>query len=259
MRRKIAFSGLRFVLFLAASYLILNTGAANASDIPWPKARFQYVALKKDLRELLREFSKSQDITLSLADGIEGSVSGSFDLPPQALLDLLATNHHFSWHYDGTMLYITPSKEASDTGIQLRSDRGDYLYTRLQGIGKSDVRYSRTAETDNTIAIPSAATHVQGNDAKEGANTSEAARDWIIESTDKTLNSTFSRWAATAGWQLLWELPVDYSIDARTTIHGTFAEAVESVAKSMGKTASPMKAIFYSGNKVLRIVAREAQ
>lgn len=259
MRRKVTFSSLQFVLWLAASYLILNTGVASASEVSWPKARFQYVALKKDLRELLREFSKNQDITLNIADGVEGSVSGSFDLPPQTLLDLLAANHHFSWHYDGTMLYITPSKEALDTGITLRSDRGDQLYTRLQGGLKSDVRYSRTAETDSTLVVPLVAAPAPGNDAKAGQNAGEEAREWNIESTDKTLNSTLSRWAAAAGWQLLWELPVDYSIDVKTTIHGTFTQAVEAVAKSMGKTEFPMKAIFYSGNKVLRIVAREAQ
>lgn len=259
MRRKIAFSGLQFVFLLAASYLILNSNAANASEAPWPKARFQYVALKKDLRELLREFSKNQDITLNIADGVEGSVSGSFDLPPQTLLDLLAANHHFSWHYDGTMLYITPSKEASDSGIKLRSDRGDQLYTRLQGVTKSDVRYSRIAETDTPLGTPLIAAPALGNDVKAGQNVGEEAKDWSIESTDKTINSTLSRWAATAGWQLLWELPVDYSIDAKTTIHGTFTQAVEAVAKSMGKTEYPMKVIFYSGNKVLRVVTREAQ
>lgn len=259
MRRKVIFPSLRFVFLLAASYLILNISTATASEVSWPKARFQYVALKKDLRELLREFSKNQDITLNIADGVEGSVSGSFDLPPQALLDLLAANHHFSWHYDGTMLYITPSKEASDNGIKLRSDKGDQLYTRLQEVTKPDVRYSRTAETDTSLVTPLVATPAPGNDAKAGQNVGEEARDWSIESTDKTVNSTLSRWAAAAGWQLLWELPVDYSIDAKTTIHGTFTQAVEAVAKSMGKTEYPMKVIFYSGNKVLRIVAREAQ
>lgn len=82
---------------------------------------------------------------------------------------------------------------------------------------------------------------------------------WEIVPADKTLNAALSRWAAAAGWQLLWELPVDYSVDARTTIQGNFEEAVTMVARSMESAEIPMKAIFYNGNRVLRIVARGAE
>lgn len=82
---------------------------------------------------------------------------------------------------------------------------------------------------------------------------------WEIIPSDKTLNAALARWASLAGWQLLWELPVDYSVDARTTIRGSFEEAVAMVAKSMDGAEIPMKAIFYEGNRVLRIVARGAE
>jgi hypothetical protein len=83
-----------------------------------------------------------------------------------------------------------------------------------------------------------------------------SAGAWEIALTDKTLNAAIARWATSAGWQLLWELPVDYAVEARTTVPGTFEEAVEMVAKSMETAEIPMKAIFYRGNKVLRIVPR---
>lgn len=79
---------------------------------------------------------------------------------------------------------------------------------------------------------------------------------WEIVPTDKTLNAALARWAALAGWQLVWELPVDYAVEARTTVPGTFEEAVAVVAKSMDTAEIPLKAIFYAGNKVLRIVAK---
>lgn len=78
---------------------------------------------------------------------------------------------------------------------------------------------------------------------------------WEISLADKTLSVALGRWAETAGWQLLWELPVDYAIEARTTVPGTFEEAVEAVAKSMEAADTTMHPIFYKGNKVLRIVA----
>jgi hypothetical protein len=87
-------------------------------------------------------------------------------------------------------------------------------------------------------------------------NDSAAAMQWEIALTDKTLNAALARWAAVAGWQLLWELPVDYAVDAHTTISGSFADAVTAVTRSMETAEIPMKAIFYQGNKVLRIVAK---
>lgn len=88
------------------------------------------------------------------------------------------------------------------------------------------------------------------------AQSAQPAQTWEIVPTDKTLNAALARWAAHAGWQLVWELPVDYAVEARTVVPGTFEEAVGTVARSMESAEIPLKAIFYSGNKVLRIVTK---
>ena len=85
------------------------------------------------------------------------------------------------------------------------------------------------------------------------------ADSWHIALNDRTLNGALSRWAALAGWQLLWEMPVDYAVQANTTIPGKFEEAVALVVISMESAEIPMKAAFYEGNKVLRITAKGAQ
>lgn len=79
---------------------------------------------------------------------------------------------------------------------------------------------------------------------------------WDVTPADKTLKAALTRWAEAAGWQLVWELPIDYAVSARTGIKGKFTDAVEAVARSMATADTPMKAIFYDGNRVLRIVAR---
>ncbi|WP_230411602.1 toxin co-regulated pilus biosynthesis Q family protein [Collimonas humicola] len=84
----------------------------------------------------------------------------------------------------------------------------------------------------------------------------EPAPLWEIVLADKTLNAAIARWTTAAGWQLSWELSVDYAVEARTAVPGSFEEAVETVAKSMEGAEIPMKAIFYKGNKVLRIVPK---
>jgi hypothetical protein len=79
---------------------------------------------------------------------------------------------------------------------------------------------------------------------------------WELVPSDKTLKAALTRWARMAGWQVVWELPVDYEVETRTAVQGTFQEAVGVVAKSMDSAEIPMKAIFYAGNRVLRIVAK---
>ena len=54
----------------------------------------------------------------------------------------------------------------------------------------------------------------------------------------------------------MWELPIDYAVSARTGIKGKFTAAVGGVARGRAPPDTPMKAIFYDGNRVLRIVAR---
>lgn len=82
---------------------------------------------------------------------------------------------------------------------------------------------------------------------------------WEIALADKTLNTALSRWARQAGWQLVWDLPVDYAVETRTSVPGTFVEAVTLITKGMATAEIPMRAIFYDGNKVLRIVAKGAE
>jgi hypothetical protein len=93
------------------------------------------------------------------------------------------------------------------------------------------------------------------------ANVAPAAggQRWDIVIADRTLNAALARWAAAAGWQLLWELPVDYAVQAQTTVPGKFEDAVTIVVNSMEGAEIPMKAVFYSGNKVLRIMSKGAQ
>ncbi len=82
---------------------------------------------------------------------------------------------------------------------------------------------------------------------------------WHIELADRTLKAAMNRWALSAGWQLVWELPADYPLEARADFSGDFEDAVGALARSLEQSQAPMKAIFYRGNKVLRIVAKGAQ
>lgn len=86
----------------------------------------------------------------------------------------------------------------------------------------------------------------------------EVSRTWRLDVADRTVKTALSRWAKEAGWQLVWEVPVDFGIDADATITGTFEDALHSVVRALDKSDTPIQAILYKGNKVLRVVAHGA-
>lgn len=86
-----------------------------------------------------------------------------------------------------------------------------------------------------------------------------APRSWQLRLSDQTLKAALLRWAASEGWQLVWEAPVDYAVERDTSIGGSFEQAIEAVARSMAGAEAPLQAIFYKGNRVIRIVVKGAQ
>jgi hypothetical protein len=99
------------------------------------------------------------------------------------------------------------------------------------------------------------------NDKPGGAGAEKVAAagpsaQWELTTEDRTLKNALSRWCRQAGWQLLWDLRVDYALSSRATLHGNFEEAVSRVMRDMSEAETPLHAVLYRGNKVLRIVAR---
>lgn len=78
---------------------------------------------------------------------------------------------------------------------------------------------------------------------------------WQLKSGE-SLRENLMAWASAAGWTLQWDLTIDYEIEHSATLVGEFAGAdgvVSKVVTSFESAKSPLKATFYSGNKVIRI------
>jgi len=116
--------------------------------------------------------------------------------------------------------------------------------------------------------VPRAAQAQTQAQALAGATPAAAARPvpapvanlptWDVRASDGTIRGVLSRWARTAGWQLVWDAPVDFSIDAQATLRGSFEDALQALVASLGRTSTPIQAILYQGNHVLRVVAQGA-
>lgn len=229
-----------FVLLLAASPPLLATATPA-----WPRAKFDYVAQRQDLRQVLRDFARAMRVQLDLADEVEGSVTGRFDMAPPVLLDMLGSFHQFVWHFDGAVLYVGSSRP-----------------------GAPKLRLRPRPETElATAAATGVSTGVAAGVAADGAKSTMAAAaapaavkpSWVVKLEDGTLSKTFARWAHDAGWQLLWELPVDFRIDANTRVEGDFEQAVTAVADSLAGAETPMQVVLYRGNHVIRVTSKASQ
>lgn len=84
---------------------------------------------------------------------------------------------------------------------------------------------------------------------------------WQISPGDATLRKALSKWAARAGWQLVWEASVDVPINVNATFEGDFRTAVKRLFQSLSAADVNLSGMLYAGNKVLRVTesGRRAQ
>lgn len=86
----------------------------------------------------------------------------------------------------------------------------------------------------------------------------EPVKQWHLSVSDHTVKTVLTRWSKEDGWQLVWDVPIDFGVDADATVTGTFEQALQAVVDALKKSETPIQAILYRGNKVLRIVAKGA-
>ncbi|PAJ76544.1 toxin co-regulated pilus biosynthesis Q family protein [Burkholderia ubonensis] len=120
-----------------------------------------------------------------------------------------------------------------------------------------------TAQRGDVFRAPASGAAAQALPATAMATTAAAApvpaaSSWDVRASDGTIRGVLSRWARTAGWQLVWDAPVDFSVDAQATLRGSFEDALQALVASLGRTSTPIQAILYQGNHVLRVVAQGA-
>lgn len=83
-------------------------------------------------------------------------------------------------------------------------------------------------------------------------------REWHILLSDHTIKNALARWASEAGWQFVWDVPTDFSVDAAATITGTLEDALGAVVHALQHSQVPIQVILYKGNKVVRVVGEGA-
>lgn len=154
-RRRRWLAGIAVIAQAAAA---LAAPDARAAEIRWRSDKFSYVAQDKPLKEFIREFAGSQGIPVVIADEVEGTVNGKFDLTPQSLLEWMTTSFGLTWYYDGSVLYVSPAGAMSSAVIRLGTATAGELRSMLDRLGIADRRYPIAYDNKQNTAFVSGPT-----------------------------------------------------------------------------------------------------
>lgn len=224
--------------FIAFLLSVVCHAEAAVNDAQWKSPSFHTAAKNTRLAKVLQRFAKAQGLHLKISAGVDGRVTGKFNMPPEQMLNTLAARYDFSWRLDGRTLKIAPMTFATTMADPFN--------------GNIALRNSTTMQ-DTTGTAPPVPTLAPADPALS------PLKVWSTSPADKTLQNALARWSIAAGWQMFWELPQDYSVEAAASINGSFEDAITAVTNSLQQNNVAVSAIFFEGNRVLRIVARGAQ
>jgi len=131
-----------FLRLMAVAAAVLSlAGSAVAAMVPWQSQKFEYVADRKDVKDVLRDLGASQHVMTWISPQVEGSVTGNFNESPQRFLDRMAATFGFAWYYDGAVLRVTGANEAQSATIALQRASTAQVKRALTRLGVTDPRF----------------------------------------------------------------------------------------------------------------------
>lgn len=279
-------AALRQMVPPAYSINLPNAGAWAATPVGWSAGR----SLAQTLRDMLAghpELAAQIDTDFQLvtvryrppfgADTV-GAVSGTTATvsigtpatPASSPAGLPAANVEVGGPLGATAALSAPSgivasrnasvgdPGTSPNGIAPRITSQPYAIAPVPPIPPAHLATQADRSADNASAASQSAAAGPRPPAAPPRNPEPTPQVWNIALSDRTVRGALTRWTQQAGWRLIWEAPVDFAVDAPASVTGTFDEALQSVVGALAGTESPVQAILYRGNKVLRIVEKGA-
>lgn len=150
---------LALVFALAVTWLPLSTQGAQ---VRWRETKIHIVVQKKDLKDVLRDFTASMGVSAAISNDVQGVVTGTFNMAPQRFLDTLASTFGFIWFYDGSVLSITASSDVTRSVIQLYHTSPADLRAILDRMRVTDSRFPVSyEEASRTLLVSGPSQYVR--------------------------------------------------------------------------------------------------
>jgi type III secretion protein C len=133
--------------------LCLSLNAAHATPVTWRHTTVHLSVDSKDLKDVLRDFTASQGIVATISPDVQGTVSGTFDLPPRKFIDTLAATFGFVWFFDGSVLSISSANDVTSQLVKLDFADTRTLQETLKQMGIDDGRFPISYDAEQGTAL----------------------------------------------------------------------------------------------------------
>jgi type III secretion protein C len=190
-----------FVVTLLCSTL---SGVALAADIVWKHERVNLIYQEKSLHDLLRELFAGSGRPAVISEKIKATITGRFNSPVEDFFNSLCSVFGLLTYYDGAVLYIYSSAEATSRVLALKHVSPTQLRDSLRDLDALDKRYLlRISESDRIVQVAGPPRYVDMVsdvismlDDKVGGR--QAAHDQVP--VGKPLSSTFKVFSLRYAW-----------------------------------------------------------
>lgn len=141
----------RALLLLCAG---VSSGTSAAAELQWRRERVNLVYQEKALSDLLREFMASAGKPAVISDRIKATITGRFNSPAEEFFNSLCSVFGLLTYYDGGVLYIYSSSEATSRILSLKNVTAQQLRENLRELDALDKRYLlRINDADRMVKV----------------------------------------------------------------------------------------------------------
>ncbi|AKJ27835.1 type III secretion system outer membrane ring subunit SctC [Caldimonas brevitalea] len=154
---------MRLLAKLIASCLLATAALPPAfGETAFSNKRFVYRADGKKLNEVFQDFAASQSLPLVIDDGVAGTVNAEFNAKPEEFLNAMSRTYGVIWYFDGTTLFIYPSKAMSSRVFRMRGYDRAQVREMLKSLGLGDARFPlRFNEAEQTLLAYGPPRHIE--------------------------------------------------------------------------------------------------
>lgn len=151
----------RSILAIAGAALsFVAHGQSQQAELPTKP--FIYKADSRKLPEVLQDFAAALEIPVVVADGVDGTVNGKFNLSPRSFLDLMSSAYGLTWYFDGSVLFVYPSRANQSKVLFLRDFGADRIERLLHTLKLGDKRFPLKYDAqEKTLVVSGPPRHLE--------------------------------------------------------------------------------------------------
>jgi type III secretion protein C len=124
--------------------------------------RFVYRADGKKLVDVLQDFAASQSLPVVIDPGVDGVVNANFNTHPEEFLDAMTRTYGVIWYFDGTTLFIYPSRSMESKVFRMRGYDRERVRQMLAALHLGDARFPlRFDDANQTLLAYGPPRHIE--------------------------------------------------------------------------------------------------